>query len=337
MFSFTVKLSLLAAAACGAAPSFAQSLIPEETQAAFARPQQQVDIGGRRLNLFCSGSGPVTVVFNSPSGGPGWSWFEVQPHVAKRTRACVYDRAGLGFSEPSPLPATIGNAAGDLHALLTAAGIAPPYVMVGSSYGGGVAQLYAYRYPGQVRGLVLAEPQLEDEFARLNKVSGGKLQQMQAQMDAQMKACLAQAERGFAPGSALWANCVGPIPANRGRALGAAELGEQLSLQHWRTDHAEGDNTERGNAELRAARASFGDLPLIVLSRGLSQFAIPGKPESALSKAFEAENRLMYKEMASLSSRGSHRVVDGAHHVIHLEQPEALVKAIDEVLNTVKY
>lgn len=65
--------------------------------------------------------------------------------------------------------------------------------------------------------------------------------------------------------------------------------------------------------------------------------AIPGKPESALSKAFEAENRQMYKEMASLSARGSHRVVAGAHHVIHLEQPEALAKAIDQVLNAVKY
>lgn len=333
MLPFTFKRSLLAAAACCAIPAAAQSLIPEETQAHFARPQNMVDIGGRRLNLYCSGRGPVTVVFDSPSGGAGWSWFEVQPHVAKRTRACVYDRAGLGFSDPSPLPATLGNAAADLHALLKAAGIAPPYVMVGSSYGGGVAQLYAYRHPGQVRGLVLAEPQHEDEMARLNKVTGGKLQQMHEQMGARDRACMAQSEQGFAPGSESWAACIGTIPANRGRVLGAAELAGQLTAQYWRTNHAEGANIELGNTALRAARASFGDLPLIVLSRGLSQYAIPGKPESALSKAYEAESRQMYKEMAALSLRGSHRVVAGAHHVIHLEQPEALVKAIDEVLN----
>jgi pimeloyl-ACP methyl ester carboxylesterase len=333
MLRSTLLFSL--AAAC-AAPALSQSLIPAEVQAAFARPQQMVDIGGRRLNLYCSGSGPVTVVFDAQSGDAGWSWFEVQPHVAKRTRACVYDRAGLGFSDPSPRPGTLDNAVDDLHKLLGAAGIAPPYVMVGSSYGGGNAQLYAYRYPGEVKGLVLAEPQLEDETARLAKASGGKLQQMVDQMAAQDAACVAQSKLGFAPGSEAWANCIGTIPDNRSRVLAAAQLAERVSPQYWQASHSENTNGDTGNAALRAARAPFGALPLIVLSRGLSQYAIPGKPESALSKAFEAENRAMYQELAALSTRGVHRVVPGAHHVIHLEQPEAVVKAIDEMLNTVQ-
>jgi pimeloyl-ACP methyl ester carboxylesterase len=209
-------------------------------------------------------------------------------------------------------------------------------VMVGSSYGGGSAQLYAYRYPGEVKGLVLAEPQNEDETPRLNKASGGKLQQMYDMVSEQEKACVAQSEKGFAPGSEMWNACIGPIPPNRGRVLAAAQLADQLSAPRWRAAHSENTNIEVSNAELRAARASFGDLPLIVLSRGRSQYAIPGKPESALSKAFEAENRAMYKEMATLSSRGSHRVVPGAPHIIHAEQPQALVKAIDEMLNTVQ-
>jgi pimeloyl-ACP methyl ester carboxylesterase len=329
MLRSTLYLSLLAAAFCCAAPALADA----QTQAAFARPQQLVDIGARRLNLYCSGSGPLTVVFDSPSGEAGWSWFEVQPHIAKRTRACVYDRAGLGFSDPAPRPGSSGNAVEDLHRLLGAAGIAPPYVMVGSSYGGANAQLYAYRYPGEVKGLVLVEPQHEDETARLNKASGGKLQQIYAMLGQRDQACAAQSVQGFVPGSELWASCIGSIAPNVGRTLAAAQLAVLRSAPYWRANVSENSSFEVGNAELRAARATFGDVPLIVLSRGLSQYAVPGKPESALSRAMEAENRAIHKDIAALSTRGSHRVVPGSHHVIHAEQPEAVVKAIDDVLN----
>ena len=106
-----------ATAACAVSPAFAAS--------PFAHPQQMVDVGGRRLNLYCSGSGPVTVVFDSGSGDAGWAWQAVQPEIAQRTRACVYDRAGLGFSDPSPLPGTSVNAVADLHALLGKAGVRP--------------------------------------------------------------------------------------------------------------------------------------------------------------------------------------------------------------------
>ena len=64
--------------------------------AEFAQPHRLVDIGGRRLNLYCSGTGSPTVVFESPSGGAAWDWWAVQPKVATRTRACVYDRAEIG-------------------------------------------------------------------------------------------------------------------------------------------------------------------------------------------------------------------------------------------------
>lgn len=331
----SLRFALLAVGTCLCAASSAQTPALD-AQRPFAQPQQLVDIGARRLNLYCSGSGPVTVVFDAPSGDGGWNWFEVQPDIAKRTRACVYDRAGLGFSDPSPRPSTSGNAVDDLNQLLKKAGIAPPYIMVGSSFGGANTQLYAYRFPDQVKGLVLVEPQHEDELERTDKASGGKLKQMYAMIGENNNACAAQSEKGFVPGSEMWANCIGTIPPAYGRALAAAQMVAMRAPARWRTLQSETTHFDASGAELRAARRSFGDLPVTVLSRGVSPFAVPGKPQSALNKAMEDENLAIHKEIAALSTRGKHRVVPGAGHIVHLEKPKAVVAAIEEMLNEVK-
>jgi pimeloyl-ACP methyl ester carboxylesterase len=316
------------------AHSFAQSL-PPDSQLPFARAQHLVDIGGRRLNLYCSGAGPVTVVFDAFSGGSAASWFAVQPHIARHARACVYDRAGLGFSDPSPRPGTSGNAVDDLHTLLGKAGIAPPYVMVGSSFGGGNVQLYAYRYPGEVKGMVLVEPQHEDAAVREDKVTQGKLGAMRAMQQQMLAACVAQSEKGFVPGSELWNNCVGPFPPGRGRLLGASEIANSSSATYWKANKSEENSFAVGGNELRAARAPFGDMPLIVLSRSISPYAVPGKPQSALNKAFEDENQKIMQEVAALSTRGSLRRVRGAGHIIHDDKPMAVVEAVEEILAAV--
>lgn len=172
-------LALLALAG-GCASSIAAAAAAQSPGDAFARPHQLVDIGGRKMNLHCSGQGATTVVFDSPSGEAGWGWFRVQPAVARHTRACVFDRAGFGFSDPSPRPNTSANVAEDLHKLLAGAGIKPPYVMVGNSMGGENVQVYAYRYPAEVKGLVLVEPGHEDLTDRLDKASQGNLKKMLA-------------------------------------------------------------------------------------------------------------------------------------------------------------
>jgi len=331
-----MNVKKLALAIAAIAANSATAAAPFDQQLAFSRPQQLIDIGGRKLNLHCSGSGPVTVVFDSPSTDAGWSWVGVQPEIAKRTRACVYDRAGLGFSDPSPREGVSGNAVEDLHALLGKAGIAPPYVLVGNSYGGANVQLYAYRYPAEVKGLVLVEPQHEDETKRLDAASQGKLKQVYAQQNELEKACAAQAEKGFKPGSDELKNCIGDVPDGFGPELAKAYLGVVSSAKHWRAAVSEDFNFDKGGDQLRAARRSFGDMPVLVLTRGVSPFAVPGKPQSALNKAFENENRKMHKEVAALSKRGSERVVPGAGHIIQADKPLAVVKAINEVLDKVR-
>jgi pimeloyl-ACP methyl ester carboxylesterase len=319
---------LLAGVSAGAAAAAVNDADRE-----FARPHQLVDVGGRRLNLYCSGTGPVTVVFDAPSGDAGWTWHAVQPKVAGRTRACVYDRAARGFSDPSPLQPTFGNAVADLHALLGKAGIAPPYVLVGNSFGGAVAQLYAYRYPQEVKALVLVEAGHEDETERVNRASQGKLKQMFDGQDAFIAQCAEAAHKGFVYGSEIYAACTGGTGDAYGRELAAARLASVGSPAYWDDMVAGSKSGAAGDAELRAARRPFGDLPLVVLARGVSPYAVPGQPQSALNKATEAENLAIQKEVAALSTRSSLHVVAGASHIIQADKPEAVVAAVNEALD----
>src|SRR5580692_6204902 len=100
----------------------------------------------RRLNIYCTGHGTPTVIFDSGLGDSTKAWGLVQPAVSAVTRACSYDRAGLGFSDPSLWPRTSANIVNDLHRLLRAAKIKPPYILVGHSSGGMNVKLYAETY-----------------------------------------------------------------------------------------------------------------------------------------------------------------------------------------------
>src|SRR4029077_9156264 len=122
---------LMAMLICSAA--FTQEAAPADI--VYTRPGQLIDVGGFRLNLYCMGSGSPTVVFDS--GYEDWApaWSTVQPKIAKWTRACSYDRAGTGFSDPGPMPRTSVRIAEELHAALHRAGIATPYILVGHAFG----------------------------------------------------------------------------------------------------------------------------------------------------------------------------------------------------------
>ncbi len=116
------------------------------------------DIGGRLLYIECSGSGTPTVVMDAGLGNSHDTWKSVAPAVSKLTRTCTYDRANRGTSDAAPMPRTSAEVVADLRALLKAAAIPPPYVLVGHSFAGGTMRLFAAEHPGDVAGMVLVDP-----------------------------------------------------------------------------------------------------------------------------------------------------------------------------------
>src|ERR1700675_4200721 len=121
----------------------------------YARPGRLVTAQGTRLNFYCMGEGTPTVVVDSGWGDWAPVWTIVQPEVAKWTRACSYDRAGAGFSDPGPMPRTSVHIAEELRTALHHAGIGGPYILVGSAFGGDNVRTFADLYMGEVAGLVL--------------------------------------------------------------------------------------------------------------------------------------------------------------------------------------
>src|SRR5213082_2958066 len=136
---------------------------PSAGDAVYARPGQLVSAAdGARLNLYCMGSGAPTVVFDSGWGDWAPAWSKVQPQIAKWTRACSYDRAGTGFSDPGPMPRTSVRIAKELYTALHRAGIAGPYILVGSAFGGDNVRTFADLYIGEVAGLVMVDADPDD-------------------------------------------------------------------------------------------------------------------------------------------------------------------------------
>jgi pimeloyl-ACP methyl ester carboxylesterase len=121
---------------------------------------RDIDVGGRTLSLACIGptdTGRPTVIFEAGLGGDRRVWGDVLTALMTTDRGCSYDRAGLGLSQPAQKPRSTDEQVDDLHALLTGAGLKPPFVFVGHSSGGWNVMVYAGRYPDDVSGAVMVD------------------------------------------------------------------------------------------------------------------------------------------------------------------------------------
>lgn len=251
--------------------------------------------GGRMIRLFClgPGQGAPTVVVDAGMGmAPveDEAWRRIAARVSQTTRVCLYDRAGLGGSDPAPAgkPRTSADAAADLEAALRAARVAPPFLLAGHSIGGLHAQVFAARYPEETAGLVLISSTHPD----------------------QMEAWLARLPAAT-PGE--------PKPLSDARGF-LTRMPRDPSLNPENLDVAASNGQAR---ELR----SLGDKPVVVATHSPKWRMVPDLPEP-LSVELEAVTQDLQKGFLALSPRATQVIAPSAGHGLPHEDPGFVTEAI---------
>lgn len=315
------------------------------TPAPLPPPGKLIDIGGWRLHLNCTGEARAsqpTVILEAGMGDFSVEWSLVQPGVSSFARVCSYDRAGDGWSDLGPHPRTMHQIVYELHTLLENGGVKPPLVLVGHSYGGWLVRLYASIYPADVAGMVLVEAGADDPVRmlpdgtlthssnlatdrpvppiktanplRISDIPPAALSQMTAGLEKD------SAQANGPPRDKL------PPDAQRMRTWALGQLGHVAAAVN------PFENEEL--AGLRAQRAKgdypLGDMPLIVLTRGLPEEDGPD------AKALEAEHRRDHEAVAAMSRRGKLVVATHSRHHVQIDEPALVIQAIRDALGTIK-
>lgn len=274
---------------------------------AYPPPGKMVDVGGFRLHIHCTGSGSPTVVIESGWGDSSASWGWVQPEVAKTTRVCSYDRAGMGWSEASPYPRNAREYAKELHTLLEKANEPGPYVLVGHSMGGYTVLVYAHDYPEQVSGLVMIDTQdlpASPAYTPASKPGGGNA----------LPSLLAH--------TGLMRVLAGPLGSVENLPEGEKQAYTAFAVapRGVQTVADEFMGMSEGGAQAREV-TTLGALPLIVLSRGKDQ---------------DAKHTAAQAALLQLSTNSQQFFADKSGHPIMIEQPEAAIAAIVRMVDLVR-
>jgi pimeloyl-ACP methyl ester carboxylesterase len=234
----------------------------------FPQEGRSLDVGGFRLNIHCTGKGGPAVVLDSGLGIPAMGWDLVQPDVEKFTQVCSYDRAGYGWSDPGPLHRTSEQIAKELHTLLQNAGVLPPYILVGHSFGGFNVRVYNSLYASEVAGMVLVDSSQEDEDAR----SPASLTASEKKEDAETLLLARLYPVLFHLGVARWFLARDPTPLPEHLDAGLRYL--ILKPKHVRAMVDEDLSSDESSEQVRKS-GNLGDKPLIVLTAGLSDPDMP--------------------------------------------------------------
>ena len=298
----------------------------------YAQPGQLVDAGGFRLNLYCTGSGSPAVVFDSGWGDWAPAWSKVQPEIAKWTRACSYDRAGVGFSDPGPMPRTSVRIAGELRTALHNAGIGGPYILVGSAFGGYDIRTFADLYMDEVAGMVMDDADPVDLEAKAMQEED---QRGLARIPKDMREC----RDVIAEHKALPATCAQRFFRGLPESAWSQELNAkvleiaQTKAAMYDSYASEMEQTPADQTYLQQHRRSLGSRPVRVLTSGNHGVGhLESKPpDTPKHLEYERETALAQSRWLELSSNAKQIFAHHSSEYIQFDEPETVIDAVREV------
>ncbi len=327
MSSLPVALLSMALFAGLSAPACANSTGSEVIADAFATHGELVALSdGRALNLRCSGEGEPVVILEAGGNADSSTWYLVQPQLARLTRVCAYDRAGYGFSDEGPYPRDLVADVADLHALIQTLGNVTPVVLVGHSLGSNIVRKYAQLYPQEVAGLVLVDPPEQGADDQMPQ----EWQSQVASMLAQREEILAACERAALADdmATMQQTCLRKPPHWMSESVVSAMTTNKSKPSYWRTLRSELAHNIGLFSVPVPADESYGSIPLVVLRATEQKEDAPGEVLAVI----DAKRAQTFSRILAASTDSNVIDVTGASHDIQLDQPGAVVNAIQRLL-----
>jgi pimeloyl-ACP methyl ester carboxylesterase len=305
-----------------------QNIALTRLRAQYPAPGKLVEVDAHKMHLDCMGTGSPTVVIDAGNSSFSLEWTPIQEQLNQEVRVCTYDRAGYGWSEPGPQRRDGAQVVAELHSLLQAAGETGPYLLVGHSLGGVHVRMYAAQYPQEVAGLVLVDTAyplvITPEFEQQMAASIGFYQVMGLLTRTGVMRIL-----GPLGSESSLPETARKLPAELQEAYlnllldpaqYAAAISEMQSLP--RTFEQAGQMLDQHG---------LGDLPLIVLTAG--QTAAAGSTPFAEQRLPASELQIaQQKELAGTSTRGEQRIIHESGHLMHLDAPQAVLLAVQDLV-----
>jgi pimeloyl-ACP methyl ester carboxylesterase len=322
-----VSLLLVGGLAAVAALSATYNLaVPAVLQHRYPPPGAIYKVNGYAMHLYCTGAGAPTVIVEAGLGDDFIGWQKVQPEVAKFTRICTYDRAGLGWSDDRPEPHDAKHIAQQLHALLQAAGENGPIVLVGASAGGYYARQFVSDFPQLVAGIVFSDSSVPDQVRDIPGGAWTPEEARQAHHDAMWD--LINQSTGWAR---LRGQCQGEVEKGLDTWRDVARA-EACRPAYARSGLAEWDEFWHSADEAAEARCC-GNIPLLIVSRD-PDWRKPGWDARAIA-AQPIWNKLQ-ESLKALSPQSRRIIARGSGHHVHIDRPDVVVAAIRQVVNDVR-